>query len=209
VNLATQAKTSTEDLVIGTPSNDVEPIIICNRTGDAISSVSIKLSTKESFDKPLLSQAWSDGQNLQLYLTQQQTASSATNPLFDTQLTLASGAVFGINGIDLLAVKQGTLRIDFKTGLVYLEYSNGLGQTVSTIEQSVATKAAEEEALAAAEKAAAEAAAAAEAEAAAAAAAAEAEAAANAGYGYPGATGGGSGGVTQSGDTCFDNIQLR
>jgi hypothetical protein len=204
----------TKDLIVGTPENSSRVVTISNRTGQTVNTVAFKLSTEEAFGSSFISQEWREAQSLKIYFTERQGALLEEGMLFDIRLTLADGVSYTIADVDLLKSSIVDLRIDARTGLAYLGSVSALGQPVSTLEQSIATKNAEEEAARLAEaQAQADAEARAEAEAA---AAAEAEAAAASsaegdyGYSYDtGGTSGGSGGVSQSGDACVDDIILR
>jgi hypothetical protein len=205
VNLPTQEMTTSDDLVIGTPGNGAEAIEVCNRTGQTISEVFLKVSTEEAYGQPIVSQGWNNEQTVKIYFSLPQTALEDGSVLFDAQLTLADGSIFSLSEIDLLAMKQVNLRFDEASGLLYFEGISALGQPLSTLKQSIEAKAAEEEAARLAEEQAL-----AEAEAAAAEAAA-ASAASSGGYSYNYNSGGssGSGSLNQSSDVCLDDILLR
>jgi predicted small secreted protein len=198
------------ELVVGTPSDGAQVVTVCNRTGQAVTTVELKLATEQDYSEPSVSQAWKNEQVLRLYLPKVQSAPSEEGPLlYDARLTLADGTVFGITGFDISAMTDATLRIDARAGLAYLESVNVLGATTSTLGSSKAAKAAAEEAQRLAEELAQ----------AAAAEAAELEAQANTnpnpnpntgyGYGADSGVGSGSGGVTQTDDGCLDDTIIN
>jgi hypothetical protein len=233
-NVSVRPPVASVDLIIGTPEDGAQVVTIRNRTGQTVTSVTLKLVAEATFPQPSISQDWDNGQNLKIYFRIPPGASTNQALLFDIELTLADGSVLEMTEIDLLGLHEADLRIDEKTSIAYLASVNALGLPVSTLDQAVAARLAEEEAARAAE-----AQAAAEAEAAAAAEAAEAAAnagttadanaaggavataapeSADASYGYSYDTGSGSsgtgstsgsGGVAQSSDVCVDDLILR
>lgn len=199
-------------LIVGDPESSSESATVTNRVGQSITAVSLKLSTEAEYGQPFLDQEWANDQKLQIFLSDQQAEQLAAQQagqqdadasqalLFDIKLQLSSGVVLEIANVELYSVTTADLRIDSQTDLAYLEYQNALGMSLSTLEQSISTKAAEDALREAQEREAAEAAAQ---------AAAEAEAAEQApfyDYSYEPPTNGGS---SQSGDVCVDDLVIR
>ncbi|MDR1082275.1 MAG: hypothetical protein LBL27_00185 [Coriobacteriales bacterium] len=207
--------TATNDLVVGTPSESSQEFTICNRTGQTVTAFALKLTTEEAFGESFIFQEWTEGQNLKVYFAEQKAVPVDKNLRFDVRLTLADGQELEIKDVGLLDFEKLNLRIDGASGLAYLESVNALSLPVSTLEQSIAEKAAAEEEARRAEE---EAQARAEAEAAAAAQAAAAATTssrsssssnAGSGYSYNSSSSGSSGSVNQSSDVCVDDIILR
>jgi hypothetical protein len=189
------------ELVVGTPSEGAQAVTVCNRTGQAVTAVELKLVTEQDYGEALVSQVWENEQVLRLYLPKAEMVSPEADPLlFDVRLTLADGTVFEIASFDVSAMTDATLRIDAQAGLAYLESVNALGATVSTLASTKEAKAAaQEEQRLAEERAQAEA------------TETEANTNANTGYGYGADSGVGSGsaGATQTDEACLDDIILN
>jgi hypothetical protein len=166
-----QATDDSGNLIVGDPASSSQSVAVVNRAGQAITAVSLKLSTEADYGQPFLNQEWADSQTLQIFLSgqqdEQQDADAVQELLFDVKLQLSSGVVLEIADVELRSIESADLRIDNDTGFAYLEYQNALGMFVSTLQQSIDNKAAEDALREAQARAEADAKAAAEAEAAA------------------------------------------
>lgn len=208
-----QALDDSNALIVGDPASSSKSTTITNRIGQSIMAVSLKLSTEAEYGQPFLNQEWTDGQALQIFISgeqpkqlagqqgEQQAADADQALLFDVKLQMFDGVILEIVDVELYSIRTADLRIDMATGLAYLNYQNALGMDLSTLKQSIDTKAAEDALREAQAREEAEAAKR---------AAAEAEAANQApSYSYDYVPSPNSGGATQTDDACVDDIIIR